>query len=191
MLTVSQLVNRPQRPQFQVVDVDDSVSSVLQTMFNHGLGAVFVMKARHMVGIFSERDYARIRLTLGESVHKTRVGEVMRTRMNYVDPDFTLNECMALMVTKKIGQLPVMAEGKLLTLISIGEVTDALIDDQAFQLSLLTQYITGSLFEVGENPLLKKVRELTWSPIEETELDDLSFRPSNGNGKDFFSAIET
>src|SRR5437762_1531891 len=96
------------------------VYAALELMATKNLGAVLVMDAGKVVGIFTERDYARKVILKGKSSKTATVGELMTTEVLYVSPDDTLENCMALMTDKRARHLPVLENGKLLGLVSIG-----------------------------------------------------------------------
>jgi CBS domain-containing protein len=134
------------------VEPNATLKEALQVMAAHNVGAVLVIDAEsRIVGIFSERDLAR-KLTEGDrSVERTKVSEIMTPNVLYVSPDTSIPDCMNLMTEKRIRHLPVLANGKLMGVISIGDVVKALIQEQesviskqASEIGMLNNYITGS-----------------------------------------------
>lgn len=119
------------------------VIDALKLMAEKEIGALVVVEAGQVVGILSERDYARKVSLRGKSSKTTRVGEIMTERVVFVRPEQTVEECMALMTSKRIRHLPVMADDKLLGLISIGDVVKEVIAHQEFLIGQLEHYITG------------------------------------------------
>jgi CBS domain-containing protein len=119
------------------------VIDALRLMAEKNVGAVLVLRGEDLVGIFSERDYARKVVLSGKSSKDTPVAEVMSSRVVYVRPDQTTEECMALMTDKHIRHLPVIEEGRLWGVISIGDVVKAIVADQRFTIKQLENYITG------------------------------------------------
>jgi len=95
------------------------------------------------VGIFSERDYARKVILKGKSSKDTPVQEIMSSHVLYVRPEQTIEDCMALMTDKRVRHLPVLEQGKIAGVISIGDVVKALIAEQQFIIEQLQNYITG------------------------------------------------
>jgi CBS domain-containing protein len=120
-----------------------SVFEALQLMAARDIGALVVVEADRLVGIFSERDYARKVILHGKTSRETRVGEVMTARVTVVRPEQTTEECMALMTEKHIRHLPVMEGERLIGLISIGDVVKAVISNQEFIINQLENYISG------------------------------------------------
>lgn len=123
---------------------DEMVFQALQRMADKDIGALVVLDGNEVVGIFSERDYARKVVLHGKSSTGTPVRQVMSSRVLYVRPDQTLEDCMALMTDKHIRHLPVLDGDRLIGLISIGDVVKALISNQVFIITQLENYITSS-----------------------------------------------
>jgi CBS domain-containing protein len=126
------------------VSPDTTVYDALSLMADEGIGAVLVLHEDQPVGIFSERDYARKVILKGKSSRLTPVKEIMSTQIFYVSPEQTIAECMALMTEKHIRHLPVLKDGALEGIISIGDVVKALITDHEFTIDQLERYISGS-----------------------------------------------
>jgi len=143
MKTLKQLLEeRPRAPVF--VSPDESVFSALELMAKHDIGAVLVMGGDQLVGIFSERDYARKIILLGKSSKDTRVREIMTEKVLYARPEQTTDQAMALMTDKRIRHLPVLdASQKLVGMVSIGDLVKETISEQAFLIKQLEQYIAG------------------------------------------------
>lgn len=120
-----------------------SVYDALQLAADKGVGALLVMEDERVVGIVTERDYARKVALMSRSSKDTAVSEIMTTDVMYVHPRQTNAECMALMTDKRVRHLPVMDEGKLLGLISIGDLVKDIISEQEFIIQQLQHYITG------------------------------------------------
>jgi CBS domain-containing protein len=124
---------------------DTSVYDALKLMANKNIGAVLVIDASNLVGILSERDYAR-KIILKEKTSKdTLVREIMTEKVLYVRADRTIEECMALMTNKRVRHLPVLEGDRLIGIISIGDVVKAIISEQEFMIEQLQNYITGSV----------------------------------------------
>lgn len=145
------------------VKPDETVATALKKMSDHNLGAILVLEKNQVTGLFSERDYARKLLLQGRSSLTTPVKEVMTTDVLYVTPDYLLDECMALMTSKKIRHLPVIDQGRLLSVLSMDEVAEALLEGKEFMIAELTRYITGAPEPEVYRPKFKTVRELIWS----------------------------
>lgn len=123
---------------------ETKVFEALQLMAEKNLGAVLVLDAGNLVGIMSERDYARKVILKGKSSKDTPVREIMTERVIYVRTDMTVAECMALMTDKRIRHLPVLENDRLIGVISIGDVVKSIISDQEFMIEQLENYITGT-----------------------------------------------
>lgn len=121
---------------------DDTVLDALSLMAEHNIGAVLVMDKQGVVGIMSERDYTRKVSLHGKTASDTLVREIMTRRVVCVRTDQTAEECMALMTSKRVRHLPVLEEGRLAGVISIGDVVKAVISDQVFLIEQLENYIT-------------------------------------------------
>jgi CBS domain-containing protein len=120
-----------------------SVYEALQLMAAKDIGALAVVEEERLVGIFSERDYARKVILHGKTSRETRVDEIMTARVVVVGPERTTDECMALMTEKHIRHLPVVEGERLIGLISIGDVVKAVISNQEFVINQLENYISG------------------------------------------------
>jgi CBS domain-containing protein len=120
-----------------------SVLEALQLMAEKNIGALLVTEAEQLAGIFSERDYARSVALRGRTAEDTQVGEIMTSRVIYVRPNQSMEDCMALMTDKHIRHLPVMEGEQLLGVISIGDVVKEIISEQQFTIHSLESYITG------------------------------------------------
>lgn len=124
----------------------DSVRTALELMAEKNIGAVLVLEAGQIVGIMSERDYARKVVLRDKSSHNTPVHDIMTTEVICVRPDQNLEKCLVLMTEKHIRHLPVVdvdRENQLQGLISIGDVVKAIIEDQQILINHLEDYITG------------------------------------------------
>lgn len=120
---------------------DDSVLDALKLMAQKNVGAVLVLDASHLVGILSERDFARKVALEGISAQDTRVAEIMTERVMCVPTDETLDRCMVLMTIKRIRHLPITENNKLVGLISIGDVVKTIISEQGARISELEEHI--------------------------------------------------
>ncbi len=136
------LKTKPDQHVYRVAP-DVSVYDALQLMADKNLGAVLVMEDNRIVGILSERDYARKLALMDRSSKATRVSEVMTAPVMYVRPDQTNEECMALMTDHRMRHLPVIDDGRLVGLLSIGDLVKDIISEQQFIIDQLQHYITG------------------------------------------------
>jgi CBS domain-containing protein len=123
---------------------DTSVFEALERMAEHNVGALIVVDRDDVVGILSERDYARKVILLGRASRDTLVREVMTSDVITVDPDTTVGQCMQLMTARRIRHLPVLQDGRLMGVISIGDVVKSIMADQAFEIEQLQGYISGT-----------------------------------------------
>ncbi|MFO7447817.1 MAG: CBS domain-containing protein [Ignavibacteriaceae bacterium] len=121
-----------------------TIFDALQVMAEKEIGALLVMEGDELLGIISERDYARKVVLKGKSSKDTLVSEIMSPKIFYVSPQFTAEECMSLMLDKRIRHLPVYEDKKLAGMISIGDVVKAVIDGKDWEISELEHYITGT-----------------------------------------------
>ncbi len=122
---------------------DASVFDALKIMADKDVGALVVLDGGNLVGIISERDYARKIVLLGRASPTTQVKEIMTSRIACVDPERNVDECMALVTEKRIRHLPVLENGKLVGLISIGDLVKSIITEQQFIIEQLESYIKG------------------------------------------------
>jgi CBS domain-containing protein len=125
------------------VGPDESVFDALQRMADKGIGALIVMEGERIVGIVTERDYARKIALKGRTSALTLVRDVMTTSVMFVKPTQTSEECMALMTDNRLRHLPVVKDDKLIGLISIGDLVKDIISEQKFVIEQLEHYITG------------------------------------------------
>lgn len=112
-------------------------------MADKDVGALIVLNSDKVVGILSERDYARKVALKGKASIKIPVSEIMTKKVLFVKPSQSIEDCMVLMTEKKIRHLPVIEKGKLLGVISIGDVVKAVIQDQHLTINQLENYIKG------------------------------------------------
>ena len=143
MTTVSQIL-QAKGTRVWSVSPDTTVFDALKLMAEKNLGALLVLEGEKLVGIFSERDYARKIILQGKTSKETPVMEIMSTDVLYVRPEQSIEECMALMTDKRIRHLPVLEGTKLVGLISIGDVVKAVISEKEFVIKQLENYITGT-----------------------------------------------
>ena len=115
----------------------------LQIMSEKRVGALLVVDDGNLVGIFSERDYARKVVLKGRISRDTAVGELMTREILYIEPESTLDDCMALMTEKRIRHLPVMENKRLIGIVTIGDVIKQIVSDQGSTIEQLEKYITG------------------------------------------------
>ena len=129
--------------QVSCVGPDATVYEAVQLMAEKEIGALMVMEGAQVVGLISERDYARKVILQGRASSTTRVKEIMITSVVYTYMAQPIEECMALMTEKRTRHLPVIEDGKLAGIISIGDLVKAIITDQKFIIEQLERYICG------------------------------------------------
>ena len=140
MKTVKQLVEEKSHKLLSIAP-SMSVFEALQKMAEFDVGALVILDEGRLVGIFSERDYARKLILHGKSSRETRIEEIMTTRVVCIGPDRSAEECMALMTDKRVRHLPVLEDKKVVAVISIGDVVREMIEDQKHIIEQLEQYI--------------------------------------------------
>jgi len=120
-----------------------TVFQALELMAAKDVGALPVVQNDKLVGIFSERDYARKVILKGKASKDTTVSELMTQTVLYTSPENTFEDCMALMTSKQIRHLPVLDHGRLAGIITLGDVVKQIISDQRFTISELEKYVGG------------------------------------------------
>lgn len=145
MTTAAQVVNAKRDPAVYTTTPDASVFEAVSEMARRNVGALMVMEGEDVVGIVTERDYARKIVLLARASRDTEVQDIMTTPVMYVQPTQTVEECMALMTDKRLRHLPVMDDGELLGVISIGDLVKQVIADQKHVIEQLEHYIRGQL----------------------------------------------
>jgi CBS domain-containing protein len=135
---------RTKGSQVWCVSPEATVFEALQEMADKNIGALVVLKDDRIVGIFSERDYARKVILKGKSSREIPVSEIMSTSVTTIEPSETLQACMRLMTDHRIRHLPVVNQEQLVGLISIGDVVKGVISEQQFMIAQLEGYISGS-----------------------------------------------
>ena len=139
--TVGQMLRG--KPAVHSVAPGDTVFHALRMMADRNIGAVLVLSGDRIEGILSERDYARKVILLGKTSRETLVSEIMTTTVVMVEPTWTADQCMALMTDRRVRHLPVVQEGRLVGIVSIGDVVRAVVDEQQFTIASLESYITN------------------------------------------------
>lgn len=141
MVSVRQLLNR-KGVEVLSISAQATVRDALTLMAKREVGALLVMEGGELLGIISERDYARKVILMGRTSKDTRVGEIMSTDLTTVSLEQTVTDCMELMTEGRIRHLPVMDEGRVVGVISIGDVVKAVISTQASMIEHLEEYIS-------------------------------------------------
>jgi len=142
MLRVKHLL-APERKKVWTVDAEDPVLEAIQLMADKHIGALPVMRNTTVVGIVSERDYARKVILLGRSSAETPVWQIMSAPVTTVVPDDTVHACMELMTEKRVRHLPVMERGRLVGIVSIGDLVKAVIEEQQETIDQLQRFIAS------------------------------------------------
>ncbi len=127
------------------ISPQDTVYRALEIMAEKNLGALIVVEGEKVVGMFSERDYARNVVLKGKSSKNTLVKDLMSANPCYVRPEQTLNDCMALITEKRTRHLPVLDGEKLVGIVSIGDVVKQYVMDKEFTIKQLENYISGGM----------------------------------------------
>lgn len=143
MTTVAGILKSKRDPTVYTIAPTATVFEALKLMAEKGIGGLPVVDGDKVVGIFTERDYARKIALMARSSKDTLVREVMTTPVLYVRPDQTSEECMALMTENRLRHLPVMDQGRLVGLVSIGDLVKDIISEQRFIIEQLEHYIVG------------------------------------------------
>ena len=143
MATVSQLL-AVKGHVVHTIDKTATVFDAIGKMVTRNVGALVVMDGTEPVGMLTERDYLKKIALQGRSSRTTLVKEVMADRLQFVGLDTEVEECMALMTQKRIRHLPVLADGRMIGIVSIGDIVKLLASDRKMQIEQLTAYIQGA-----------------------------------------------
>lgn len=125
------------------VSPSTTVYDALVVMSEHNIGALLVMDNDRLAGIFSERDYARKGIIKGRKANSTTISEVMTSNVYTVSPSMNIMECMEIMSARKFRHLPVVDDGKVIGILSVGDIVTALITEQKTHINFLESYISG------------------------------------------------
>ena len=143
MKSVASVLRSKPNQTVHTIAPDASVRTAIELMARYGVGSLVVFDAGQIVGMLTERDYARKVVLLGRVSDATPVRDIMTSPVLYVRPDQTNDQCMALMTESRIRHLPVVDNGKMIGLISIGDLVKDIISEQRFMIEQLENYITG------------------------------------------------
>lgn len=143
MTTVADILKSKPNHAMYTIGPDDSVLAALRLMADKGIGALVVMEGGAIVGIFTERDYARKIALLGRTSAATHVRDVMTPKVLFVRPTHTSEQCMQLMTGNRLRHLPVVEGGELTGMVSIGDLVKSIMAEQQFVIEQLEQYISG------------------------------------------------
>lgn len=142
METIREVLNKKGNQIYSVAP-ETTVYDTLRLMAEKNIGAVLVLDNGKLVGIMSERDYARKVVLKGKFSKEVPVNEIMSPNVICIEPDQTIKNTQAVMIQKKIRHLPVMEENNLLGLVSIGDIVNAVLDDNKFMIDQLFTFIKG------------------------------------------------
>jgi CBS domain-containing protein len=140
MTMVGQLIGRKSRTLYSI-EPEDPVLEAIRQMAEHHVGALLVMKGTELQGIVSERDYARKVILHGRSSAETPVWEIMSSPVLTVTPNESVQDCMKLMTDRRVRHLPVVEGGRVIGMISIGDLVKAVIEEQRETIQQLESYI--------------------------------------------------
>ena len=143
MKTAAQILSSKPDRTIHTITPAASVYDALKLMADKNIGALLVIEGEKIAGIITERDYARKMILMGRASKDTPVRDIMASEVLYVRPDQTSEECMALMTENRIRHLPLVDGGKLVGLISIGDLVKDIISEQRFTIDQLENYIRG------------------------------------------------
>lgn len=141
MITIKQILRY--KPNVWTIEPDATVYRALELMAEKNVGALPVVHNDKLVGIFSERDYARKCILKGRHSNETAVSELMSSPVVTITPAMTISECLALMTNRQIRHLPVMEADRLVGIVTIGDIGKAIISEQETAIRSLEGYITG------------------------------------------------
>ena len=142
MRNVNQILER-KSAHVVAVSRDAPVLDVIRLMAEHHIGSVVIVEGGRLLGIATERDYARKVILQGRSSSDTPVNQIMSSPVTCVTPDHTVQDCMEIMTDRHVRHLPVKDGGSVVGMISIGDLVKAVIEDQQQEISQLQQYIAG------------------------------------------------
>jgi len=143
MLTIRQLLDQKGK-RFCSIHPDATVFAAIKKMDENDIGSLIVMESEALIGIITERHYARNVVLKGKTSPATLVHEIMERHVVTARPDQSVEECMRLMTEERVRHLPVIEGGRVTGIVSIGDLVKSIIDDQKFVIAQLEHYICGS-----------------------------------------------
>src|SRR5690349_4824600 len=143
MISVKQLLAGKKRNVTYSLRPDNTVIEALELMAMANIGAIMIIDGGHLVGIFSERDYARKGIIQGRKAKTTPLAEVMTRDVHTVHSEMNIEDCMNLFTNKFIRHLPVIEDDRVIGMLSIGDIVSAIMQEQTEHISFLERYISG------------------------------------------------
>jgi CBS domain-containing protein len=143
MATVAQILKSKPAQAVHTITPSASVYDAVKLMADKNIGALVVLEGERIAGLVTERDYARKVVLMSKSSKDTSVREIMTAQVMYVGPERTSEECMALMTENRFRHLPVLDKGRLVGLVSIGDLVKDVISEQKFLIEQLQHYVAG------------------------------------------------